>query len=90
MSSDEWIDKMKEKTSLVYRSVKVYSKIVDLQKVQVWKSKSSEIKSVYQHKDVLKINECKFLYNILLDKTCAIKFKNVMDENAAKKDKHFL
>lgn len=76
IASNGWIDRMKKRTGLVYKSVTGECKSVDLQEVEKWKSMLPELISGYQPKDIFNMDECGIFYNLLPDKTYTFKGEN--------------
>nr|XP_042901752.1 tigger transposable element-derived protein 4-like [Parasteatoda tepidariorum] len=71
--SNGWIDRMKKRAGLVYKTIKGDCNSVDLQEAEEWKAKLPEIISGYQPKNIFNMDECGLFFNLLPDKTFAFK-----------------
>lgn len=67
--SNGWIDRLKKRAGLRYKTIKGESKSVDQQEAEEWRRSLPDLISGYQPKDIFNMDECGLFFNLLPDKT---------------------
>lgn len=76
-ATNGWIDRFKNRYDIVYRAVSGESASVDQLTVSEWKDKVlPSLHEKFDEKDIFNVDECALFYNMLPDKTFALKGEN--------------